>query len=171
MTSKNRKTWNFQILSDRPDRPIPAIWIGRIVGKSIFRCFPRHWTRISRFRLRRYIFVDCRPIFHLFQSSKIHVWVGIQISANIFAEKNLWNCFVSPVNISWIGSKLMKISKNAMWSLVFRTHYSYCCSDSLLQDISLIISWTNNGRPRLCPFHRWLVGKSSFCFFVQISAL
>ena len=94
MTSKNRKSWNFQILSDRPDRPIPAIWIGRIVGKSIFRCFPRHWTRISRFRLRRYIFVDCRPIFHLFQNSKIHVWVEIsvmvKISAKVFLRKKIY---------------------------------------------------------------------------------
>ena len=44
-TPKNQKIWNFQILSDRPDRPIPAIWIGRIVSKSIFDPFPRHWTR------------------------------------------------------------------------------------------------------------------------------
>ena len=82
---KNRKTWNFQILSDRPDRPIPAIWIGWLVGKSIFDPFPRHWTRISRFRLSRYIFVDCRPIFHLFQNSKIHVWVEISVMLEISA--------------------------------------------------------------------------------------
>ena len=49
MTSKNRKSWNFQILSDRPDRPIPAIWIGRIVGKSIFRSFPSPQTHIFRY--------------------------------------------------------------------------------------------------------------------------
>ena len=127
MTSKNRKIWNFQILSDRPDRPIPAIWIGRIVGKSIFRCFPRHWTRISRFRWCGYIFVDCRPIFDLFQNLKIHVWVEIsvmvEISTKIFCgKKNLCTCFVSPVNISWIGSKLMKISQNAIGSLVIRPH-------------------------------------------------
>ena len=97
MTKKTQKIWNFQILSDRPDRPIPAIRIGRNVGKSIFDPFPRHGTRISRFRSRSYIFVDCRPIFHLFQNLKIHVWVEIsvtvEISTKIFCGKKLMHLF------------------------------------------------------------------------------
>ena len=101
---KNRKIWNFQILSDRPDRTIPAIWIGRIVGKSIFDPVPSPGTHIFRSHLCGYIFVDCRPFYHIFETSKIHVLVEIsamvEISAKIFRGKK--TCIPS-LNLLWIS--------------------------------------------------------------------
>ena len=130
MTSKNRKIWNFQILSDRPDRPIPAIWIGRIVGKSILGSFPSPGTHTFCPPSCGYIFVDCRPFFHLFERSKIHILAqnfcdGRNFCQNFLRKKNLYASSQSPVNISWIGSKLMKIFKNAIVGFLFRPHCTH----------------------------------------------
>ena len=124
MTSKNRKIWNFPILSDRPDRPIPAIWIGRIVSKSIFRWFLSPGTHISSCQSCGYIFVDCRPFFHIFESSKIHVLAEIsamvEISAKICCGKK--TC-IPPLNLLWISLESdrnsWRYSKTQSWPLFF----------------------------------------------------
>ena len=93
MTSKNQKIWNFQILSDRPDRPIPAIWIGRIVGKSIFRCFPKHWISITKVNIC-WLSTDFPPY------SKFE---NIRLSTNFCHGKNFCQNFLRKKLIYLLG--------------------------------------------------------------------
>ena len=71
--------------------------------------------------------MDRRPFFTRFENSKIHVLAEIsamvEISAKFFfAEKNLYASFKSPVNISCIESKLMKLFENAIVPFIFQPH-------------------------------------------------
>ena len=135
MTLKNREIWNFQILSDRPDRPIPAIWIGQIVRKSILVHFRDRGTHMLGLGWCSPTFMDHRPFSDIFETSKNHVLAEtsknhvlakisamVKISVKFYEEKNLYTSFISPVNISWIGLKLMKIFKNGIGIFSFQPH-------------------------------------------------
>ena len=66
----------------------------RIVGKSILRIFPSPGTDTLCPPSCGYIFVDCRPFFHIFERSKIHVlaeiFAVVKIFAKVFAGKNTY---------------------------------------------------------------------------------